>query len=160
MSCGHCTFCCRSMAVRELAKPVDVLCTHCTPGVGCNVYANRPPSCADFMCYWRSTQDSPIPANVMPPIFRPDRCRVMIADHTEKIVVAKVDPREPMAFTRQPMFTFLYMRALSARVYVVAGKRVFQVFMGGTYSELPSTDINFDAEGNLSVAIVEVGHNE
>lgn len=67
------------------------------------------------------------------------------------MVVAKCDPREPMAFTRQPMFTFLYMRAISARVYVIAGKRVTQVFMGGTYEIVPPQNVMFDPEGNVSI---------
>src|SRR5581483_1170710 len=142
MTCGTCTFCCRAMAVVELSKPVDQWCEFTRAHKGCSIYDERPPSCRDFQCYWLATQSNDDPKVRMPLEFRPDKSRCMITDHYPDKVVCKVDPREPLAFRKQPMWTFLYSRALTAQVYVIAGTRVFQIFpphMGvvGGFEELP-----------------------
>jgi len=127
MSCGGCTFCCKFMGVVELGKVDGVWCDHACYGKGCGIYESRPQSCRDFQCYYRFTQDSTNPQVKMPIEFRPDVSRVMIIDMTDKVVCAKCDPAQPLAFKRQPMFTFLYQMAINRRVIVTAGRRVFEV---------------------------------
>jgi len=52
--CAACTACCTIQAVRELGKPYYTPCTKlCKVGVGCSVYADRPPTCRTFECGWR-----------------------------------------------------------------------------------------------------------
>jgi hypothetical protein len=50
--CGDCTLCCKVMAIEELAKPASLWCSHCKPGRGCLIYANRPAECESFSCRW------------------------------------------------------------------------------------------------------------
>lgn len=51
--CGECTACCTIMEVSELAKPMWANCTHqCKEG--CAVYEDRPESCREWFCLWRS----------------------------------------------------------------------------------------------------------
>ena len=49
---GDCTLCCKVMAIEELAKPASLWCSHCKPGRGCLIYANRPAECESFSCRW------------------------------------------------------------------------------------------------------------
>ena len=71
--CGACTVCCKILKidVPELKKLADVLCDHCTLGLGCNIYANRPPVCRGWYCGWRRMQH-------LGEDWRPDRCGVLI----------------------------------------------------------------------------------
>jgi hypothetical protein len=54
--CGGCVECCRFIAIDTdgLQKPSNVLCTHCSEGVGCEVYSVRPSVCSGWHCLWRS----------------------------------------------------------------------------------------------------------
>ncbi len=51
-SCGGCTACCKTHAVREVKKDVGQWCRHCDRGIGCRVYTERPPGCVDFKCQY------------------------------------------------------------------------------------------------------------
>lgn len=51
-SCGGCTACCKTHAVREVKKDVGQWCRHCDRGIGCRVYAERPRGCVDFKCQY------------------------------------------------------------------------------------------------------------
>lgn len=128
MTCGDCTFCCRAMGVTELDKPENVWCTFVRrKPSGCSIYDERPKSCREFECYWLATQTSDIPENRMTLPFRPDKSRVMIVESDTQRLIARCDPREPLAFLKQPMWTFLYTCALTRTVYVLAGSRLFKV---------------------------------
>lgn len=48
--CGECTACCTNAKVPELNKPERVQCHHCSKG--CQIYEERPASCASFDCMW------------------------------------------------------------------------------------------------------------
>lgn len=50
--CGGCTACCKTHAIAELQKPEGTVCSHCTVGTGCRIYASRPKSCRTFQCAW------------------------------------------------------------------------------------------------------------
>src|SRR5262245_37397574 len=52
-SCDGCTLCCKLLPVEALNKPRTVLCSHCTSGVGCGIYEQRPSECQDFYCEYR-----------------------------------------------------------------------------------------------------------
>jgi hypothetical protein len=51
-SCGGCTACCKPIAVLEINKPLGEWCEHCSIGVGCRIYAEKPTSCGGFRCEW------------------------------------------------------------------------------------------------------------
>jgi hypothetical protein len=52
-SCGTCTACCFIHAVVAVPTAAYRWCRHCTPGVGCGVYATRPDECRGYHCAWR-----------------------------------------------------------------------------------------------------------
>lgn len=155
--CGDCTFCCHLMGVTELNKPENEWCAFVRrKPSGCSIYDERPQSCRDFKCYWLSTQMSDVPANRMPLEFRPDKSRCIIVESDEKRVIARCDPREPLAFKRQPMWTFLYSCALTRTVYVLAGNRLFKIHPA--YENVPGgfTDVSehmFKESGEWKVRI-------
>ena len=53
--CGTCHSCCvdLTIAAPELSKPAGALCPNCLIGLGCKIYAQRPPVCRDWYCGWR-----------------------------------------------------------------------------------------------------------
>jgi hypothetical protein len=71
--CGSCTVCCKSLKINvpELKKLADVLCDHCTQGVGCKIYETRPSVCKGWYCGWRRMR-------YLNDDWRPDRCGVLI----------------------------------------------------------------------------------
>ena len=165
--CGTCTKCCKLMGVKgptrtgiiaphashdlDVNKPPGKWCFWCDVGTGCSIYEHRPKACDDFKCYWLHSQSSDDAKVRMPADFRPDRSRVIIVDHDLNKVVVRVDPSEPFAFLKQPIWTFLYMRAQSgAAVYVIAGKRIFKVNapseMTKQFHELPASEIIIDGD--------------
>ena len=53
--CGGCTACCFTHSVARAGIPVTKMfewCGHCTQGVGCSIYENRPGSCRTYKCLW------------------------------------------------------------------------------------------------------------
>jgi hypothetical protein len=52
--CGNCTMCCKLIEVREIAKPRNQWCKHCTPKKGCGIYQDRPSTCREWYCGWRT----------------------------------------------------------------------------------------------------------
>lgn len=63
------------MKVRELEKPANTWCKHCSKGQGCDIYETRPESCRVYECLWLRTQrfDKPLAAEL-----RPDQSHVVI----------------------------------------------------------------------------------
>lgn len=52
-SCAGCNMCCYALSIEEpLHKRAGDMCTHCEPGVGCKIYADRPPVCSGYFCGW------------------------------------------------------------------------------------------------------------
>jgi len=115
--CDSCTACCKIMKVRELDKPANTWCAHCTIGEGCRIYDTRPESCRVYACVWLRTQslDKPIA-----PALRPDRSRVVIGTTNEgEDVVLYVSPDRRDAWNN-PEFLKLIgdLRAGGIKVWV------------------------------------------
>jgi len=51
-SCGECTACCKTHRIEVLQKPQGKWCPHCSIGVGCKIYDQRPEECAEYACEW------------------------------------------------------------------------------------------------------------
>ena len=53
-ACGSCMACCTAMIVTDLPerKPAGRICAHARQRRGCTIYAERPPSCRNYTCYW------------------------------------------------------------------------------------------------------------
>jgi hypothetical protein len=52
-NCGGCNMCCYALSIEEpLHKPAGDMCVNCDEGVGCKIYADRPPVCSSYYCSW------------------------------------------------------------------------------------------------------------
>lgn len=103
--CGSCTMCCKLLGVEELKKPAFQWCQHCAVGKGCRIYADRPPTCAEYECLYRT---APAGTKLSDPALRPDRCKVVIAGTTNPHVIsAHVDPGYRDAWQKEPVYTLL-----------------------------------------------------
>ena len=124
-ACGDCTLCCKLLAIDALNKPSGSWCTHCAPGKGCTVYADRPAECRTFHCCWLTTSD-------LGPEWKPTRAKMVLYLEGEKNVLGvRVDPGDPAAWRREPYFRQLKEYAIAAadrmRVVVYVGKRVIVI---------------------------------
>jgi len=126
-ACGACTLCCKVMEVTDLAKPRGVWCENCKPGVGCNIYAQRPRECATFLCGYLTNAD-------LGEEWKPDKCRIILSRDMEgKRLVANVDPQRPDAWRKEPYYSKLKQWARTAArnrnlVVVTIGWRMIVVF--------------------------------
>lgn len=124
--CGTCNFCCKVMQIDELAKPEGVWCSHCLPGRGCGIYADRPSSCREFSCQWLMTPQLPVS-------FRPDRAKVMLTMGADGATLfALCEPANPMAWRKEPIYALLKDRArqlrhLEYKVFARCGSRLWWV---------------------------------
>jgi hypothetical protein len=78
----------------ELKKPPGVTCEHCRDGVGCQIYAARPPVCRTFLCGWRNM-------DVLDDAWRPDRCGIIISFTNEHV---------PAQYAKHPAIQFELFR--------------------------------------------------
>jgi hypothetical protein len=96
-----------------------VNCIHCATDVGCNVYAQRPQDCRDYVCGYLLAD---VPERWDPRI---SKMVIQISDDPAKIVV-HVDPDRPDTWRAEPYYSDLRTWAAQAlereaRVYVVVG---------------------------------------
>jgi len=103
--CGDCSLCCKLLGIPELDKPKDVWCHNFAAGTGCRIYADRPPSCHNFVCRWLSDP-------MMGPDWKPSVCK-MVVDSKPSLFVVHVDPAVSRPWRAEPYFSVL--RRLSAQ---------------------------------------------
>jgi hypothetical protein len=122
-TCGGCTLCCKVLTVREIDKAQDVWCGHCNVGVGCRIYAERPPSCRDFECLWLQA-----PPDMLDASLRPDRSKVVFTKAATGELVARCDPSRPDAWTRPKiMETLREFARRNGHSLVFVGERIWVV---------------------------------
>jgi hypothetical protein len=97
--CGACTLCCKVLGNAELNKPLGDWCTHCLPGQGCAIYADRPHECRKFTCAWLGDDN-------LGEEWYPKKSKIVLTYESDRIV-AHVDPGTPDAWRKQPYFTVL-----------------------------------------------------
>ncbi|MGQ9372000.1 hypothetical protein [Azospirillum sp. ST 5-10] len=116
-TCGDCTLCCKLMGVPELKKPAARWCDACDRGSGCTVYAERPPSCRNFECFWLMDE-------AFPDDLRPDRIHALAwFNDTPDSAVLHVDPAHPRALRSAPVDALIQaLLKVYARVFVMCGK--------------------------------------
>lgn len=153
--CGSCALCCKLPQIDWLKppKPAGQWCTHCRPGAGCGIWAQRPQECAAFFCDWRLDA-------ALGEAWRPDRCGFIV---TKKpgITELLVDPARPGCWRKPPYAAVL--REAAARemaqgeiILIVMGARRF-ILLPDTELPLPpalyGADIRLyhDAEGQWAV---------
>ncbi|MEI2296719.1 hypothetical protein [Ensifer sp. MJa1] len=122
-ACGTCTLCCRLPDIDALDKPANAWCRHCTEGRGCQIYAERPQLCRDFLCLWRTDE-------TLDDAFDPARSHMMIYRQGPQVTVL-VDPDFPDSWRQAPYAeTFKrWAHAADGGQYVIvfAGDAVFKV---------------------------------
>ena len=102
--CGTCTACCRVFAIPALAKPAGKWCDHCTVGVGCKIYEQRPTACQEFECLWLQSRNRPDIREHIGDELRPDRCKVVFHPSTDpNVMAATTMPDAPDAWRRKPV---------------------------------------------------------
>lgn len=91
-SCGECTACCKTHRIVALQKPQGKWCPHCSIGVGCKIYDQRPEECREYGCEW--IQGSGLESE------RPDKIGVvvdlLISDDKKEALVRVVEVFEGM----------------------------------------------------------------
>jgi len=125
-SCDGCTACCKVMKVRELDKPANTWCRHCTIGAGCGIYATRPESCRVYECVWLQSQRGGRP---LPLELRPDTSRVVMGVTNQgDDLVLYVSPDRPDAWKHGGTGKFVAeWRAKGYTVLVSCGEEVHKV---------------------------------
>lgn len=132
-SCGTCTLCCKVMRIDELNKPKGTWCSHCNPGVGCNIYEERPDECRSFYCGYRFSHE-------LGEHWFPASCKIVSVVESEGTRIAfHVDPSRPGAWREQPFYREIKAFSRSAvserhQVVVYVGLRAIVV--------LPDKDVD------------------
>jgi hypothetical protein len=104
-----CTLCCKLLGIAELGKPKGVWCGHCDIGVGCRIYAMRPPSCGEFHCGF-------LTLGTLKEAWRPSKCKIVVAAEAGgRRLAAYVDPGRPDAWKAEPYYSQLKEWARLAR---------------------------------------------
>jgi hypothetical protein len=94
--CGKCTLCCRILGIEAIGKAAGEWCRHCDIGRGCNIHDERPQSCRDFDCLYKTD-----PA--LPEAWSPVLSHLLLRmDHGGGRLMVFVDPVYPDAWTRAP----------------------------------------------------------
>ena len=128
--CGSCTICCKVPAIPEFDKPCHRWCTHCEPGRGCSIYAERPQRCRDFLCLWMQW-----PA--LDDKLRPDRSGVLLMPRPHplhgRIVMAMVAKGDHARAQRRHMVEILKgIQADGFKVFVNDGTTTKQLMRDGS----------------------------
>ncbi|MDO9587553.1 MAG: hypothetical protein Q8R45_08035 [Brevundimonas sp.] len=86
------------MAIDELEKPMGSWCNHCSPGSGCKIYDQRPPSCRTFQCLW--LVDPGIPETL-----KPNRSKVIFDQDTDGTrLIVRCDASTPNAWRDRAVY--------------------------------------------------------
>lgn len=93
-SCDTCSLCCILPDIDALEKPANAVCHHCTPGLGCRIYEDRPQLCADFHCRWMTDPG-------LDSAWEPALAHMMVYAQGPQITVL-VDPAHPDAYMQSP----------------------------------------------------------
>lgn len=85
--CGECTLCCKLLRIKEINSKAGEYCSFCNPGIGCQIYNQRPESCRIFLCAWKQMD------NVGEEL-RPDKCKMLFEKWSDKVMVGGTDHDE------------------------------------------------------------------
>jgi len=105
-TCGSCTACCTVLGIPELKKPAWQECSHIATGIGCKIYAERPPSCRKFICGWLLDPN-------MGPDLKPENCHVVFYQLNEQHIVGCCDANHPQAWRAPNVLAFVHQLARS-----------------------------------------------
>ena len=134
--CGDCSLCCKVLGIPELDKPKDSWCPNFLAGTGCRIYADRPPSCHNFVCRWLSD-------SMMGPEWKPSVCK-MVVDSKLSLFVVHVDPAVSRPWRAEPYFSVL--KRLSAQG-LTKGTIVMAIERRRTIIILPDREVDMGVIG-------------
>lgn len=122
--CGDCTLCCKVMAIEALAKPAGSWCSHCKPGRGCAIYANRPAECESFSCLW-------LVNDLLDAHWKPSRSKLVLTTSEDGVEI-RCDPGSPNAWRKEPYASEIRAWAVEGErndmtVVVIVGQRMILV---------------------------------
>lgn len=107
-SCAGCTMCCKIFGIPELSKPRHQWCVHCSIGVGCKIYDQRPKSCREFFCGY--LVDERVPEH-----WKPSKSRmVLTSEDNGRRLVIDVDPGRLDAWKKAPYYAEIKKMAVAA----------------------------------------------
>jgi len=138
-NCDGCTLCCKVMSVYELEKPAGKWCIHCSAGVGCSIYDNRPIQCRQFLCGYLTLP-------YLSEEWKPSRSKIVITiEAIGESMTFHVDPGCPDAWRREPFYSYIKQRAKRAasqggEVLVIVGERSIMI--------LPDRDVELRNVGD------------
>ncbi|MBP1849996.1 hypothetical protein [Rhizobium halophytocola] len=123
-ACDGCILCCWLPDIDELDKPANRPCRHCRAGDGCSIYAERPQTCRDFLCLWRTDLR-------FGDHWDPKRSGMMLYRQGLQLTVL-VDPAMPDAWRAPPYAEALVdwattLAATGGYVIVFVGDDVFKI---------------------------------
>jgi hypothetical protein len=95
--CGTCSLCCKTVAVKEFAKPNGVWCKQAIRSKGCAIYESRPDSCRQFTCEWLLEKS-------LGPDWKPDRSKFVVFVTADNHLTVSVDPGFPSAWRQAPYY--------------------------------------------------------
>jgi hypothetical protein len=131
-ACGACTLCCKVLGITALQKPHGTWCRHCSPGVGCRIYSERPEECRTFFCMWL------VDARLGPE-WKPDRSKIIVTtSRSGNGLDIRCDPGFPEAWRREPYRRQIQEWSVAARphdgtVLVCVGNRTTLIMPEGEF---------------------------
>jgi len=128
--CGDCSLCCKLLGIPELNKPKDEWCPNFAAGIGCRIYADRPPSCRDFTCRWLADP-------TMGPEWKPSICK-MVLDAKPRLLVVHADPAVTRPWRAEPYFSVLKRLAAQG---LTKGTMVMAIERRRTIVILPAREV-------------------
>ena len=112
-SCENCTLCCKVLGIAELAKPRNVVCTHCDWAKGCRIYTQRPGACRDFDCSWLLSPS-------LGEEWKPITSHLVLGYMAEPdVTLVYVDPDHPGVWRQEPYYARIKRWAISDKGYVL-----------------------------------------
>ncbi|MEQ1942410.1 hypothetical protein ABMA32_08315 [Mesorhizobium sp. VNQ89] len=108
--------CCKLPLISVLGKPPGQWCEHCTIGVGCTIYDDRPQMCRDFFCQWIENKS-------IADYWKPEASKIILTQFPRTgFLYAQVDPARPDAWKAPKLLSDLQRWAkqlLPVRKHVV-----------------------------------------
>jgi hypothetical protein len=112
------------MAIEQLAKPADLWCSHCKPGHGCLINADRPAECQAFSCLW-------LVDDQLDRRWKPSKSKLVLTTSEDGIEI-RCDPGFADAWRKEPFRNEIRGWAVSGEtldmtVVVISGQKLILV---------------------------------
>ncbi len=142
-ACGSCTLCCKLLKIPETDSGKGDWCQHCSVGKGCNIYADRPQRCSDFMCGY-------LVWDAVPDRWHPAKSRIIVVSELGFRINFTVDPSAPGRWREAPWYNDI--KALAVMSFQ-QGKQVLVTIGNKAIAVLPDRDMDLGVVGDDEVVI-------